>query len=234
MSSSPLHLSHLAILSQLDSRLSRLDKSIAPLGIRELTRQMGNLDAVLEQLAPGSSTAAPPSSRPQVDRDVSFNTINSTLSHEGIKAPPSSSRLPPSSSTSSSSIAGPSGHSRGVSSGQAFGRLSERSKEPVTPPMSVMDRTRAIPRPDVLPRWQDSSSPTSPAVAAKEDPMSPATGTERAVIERGPDIMGLKEYFGAIKGVVQDLEQLYQGMMEGRGGTREQGVAELVSANGES
>jgi hypothetical protein len=41
--------------------------------------------------------------------------------------------------------------------------------------------------------------------------------------------MALGEYFGALEVVIADLEHMNQGLMEGRGGTREQGVAELVS-----
>ncbi|BEJ18229.1 hypothetical protein CspHIS471_0705060 [Cutaneotrichosporon sp. HIS471] len=160
------------ILFQLDGRLSRLDKSIAPLGIRQMTRQQANINAVLEALAPGSSI--PPLSpaisvtaplRPPVERGGSTNT---------------------------------------------------------SPPVSVMDRTRAVPRTDIIPRWQEV---TTPPAAVRDDPL--ATGNERAVITRGPDIMSLKEYFGALKVVIGDLEPMYQGLQEGRGGTREQKVAEL-------
>ncbi|BEI87205.1 hypothetical protein CcaverHIS002_0705510 [Cutaneotrichosporon cavernicola] len=192
------------ILFQLDGRLSRLDKSIAPLGIRQMTRQQANIDAVLEALAPGSSI--PPLSpaisvtaplRPPVERGGSTNTVNS----ERILAIPSASALTTSPARPSPSLP---------------------STSPQSPPVSVMDRTRAVPRTDIVPRWQES---TTPPAAVRDDPL--ATGNERAVIARGPDIMSLKEYFGALKAVIGDLEPMYQGLQEGRGGTREQKVAEL-------
>ncbi|CAK9782304.1 hypothetical protein CC85DRAFT_325436 [Cutaneotrichosporon oleaginosum] len=200
------------ILFQLDGRLSRLDKSIAPLGIRNLTRQQEHLNAVLEAISPGSSAAAPSSAptlspsisvsapRPSAERGESSNTVNS----ERIMLPPSK---PASTSPASPSLA----------------TASRPTLSPSLSAGSVMDRARAVPRTDVLPRWQD----TTPPPAAREDPL--ASGNERAVIERGPDIMSLKEYFGALKVVVGDLEPLYQGLQEGRGGTREQKVAELSS-----
>lgn len=210
-----------AILSQLDSRLSRLDKSIAPLGIRELTRQAANLDAVLEQVSPGASRQA----RPPVDRGASSNTVASGGASFNDAASSNSGHGGLSASVSAGVGAG----AAGMRMSQTFGRLDKPAEPPAPSPMSVMDRTRAVPRTDVLPRWQEGpSNPASPAAAAREDPL--ATGQERAVIEKGPDIMSLKEYFGALKVVIGDLEQMYQGMVEGRGGTREQGVAELVSS----
>lgn len=41
--------------------------------------------------------------------------------------------------------------------------------------------------------------------------------------------MALGEYFSALDGVIDDLERMYKGLMEGRGGAREAGVKDLVS-----
>lgn len=57
-----------------------------------------------------------------------------------------------------------------------------------------------------------------------------ATPTDDVVLlTRGPDIMALGEYFSALDGVIDDLERMYRGLMEGRGGAREAGVKDLVS-----
>ncbi|GMK59487.1 hypothetical protein CspeluHIS016_0800930 [Cutaneotrichosporon spelunceum] len=210
------------ILFQLDGRLSRLDKSIAPLGIRQMTRQQANLDAVMEAIAPGSSSAAARVSSvtthsPAIPSTASLRPperggSTNTISDERILAIPSS----PSMST------GPTSHVSPASAART--PPSTSSARPQSPAVSVMDRARAVPRTDVLPRWQESSTPPA---TMQDDPL--ATGNERALISRGPDIMNLKEYFAALKAVIADLEPMYQGLQEGRGGTREQKVAELSS-----
>ncbi|OXB39264.1 hypothetical protein J007_00940 [Cryptococcus neoformans] len=56
-----------------------------------------------------------------------------------------------------------------------------------------------------------------------------ATPTDDVVLlTRGPDIMALGEYFSALDGVIDDLERMYRGLMEGRGGAREAGVKDLT------
>ena len=51
---------------------------------------------------------------------------------------------------------------------------------------------------------------------------------DSALLTRGPDIMSLNEYFTALDGVIEDLEKMWKGMTEGRGGAREAGVKDLV------
>lgn len=41
--------------------------------------------------------------------------------------------------------------------------------------------------------------------------------------------MALGEYFTALDGVVGDLERMWKGLTEGRGGAREAGIKDLVS-----
>jgi len=40
--------------------------------------------------------------------------------------------------------------------------------------------------------------------------------------------MALGEYFNALEGVIGDLERMWKGFTEGRGGAREAGVRDLV------
>lgn len=58
-------------------------------------------------------------------------------------------------------------------------------------------------------------------------PGTSADGT--AILTRAPDIMALGEYGGAMDVVVGDLERMWKGFVEGRGGAREAGVRDLVS-----
>lgn len=60
--------------------------------------------------------------------------------------------------------------------------------------------------------------------------MATAPGTpadETAILTRGPDIMALGEYFSAMDSVTGDLERMYKGLVDGRGGAREAGVKDL-------
>jgi hypothetical protein len=41
--------------------------------------------------------------------------------------------------------------------------------------------------------------------------------------------MALGEYFNALDGVIGDLERMWKGLTEGRGGAREAGIKDLVS-----
>ncbi|ORY27086.1 Cullin repeat-like-containing domain protein [Naematelia encephala] len=144
------------ILGQLDTRLSRLDKAIAPLGIQPLTRKANNIDAILQVLSP-SHPPASASTRP----------------------------IPSSRTTSSSSHATLKGYSLDL-------------------PASTL----------------------TPIVSAP----GTATGTpadETAILTRGPDIMALTEYFSALDSVISDLERMWKGYTEGRGGARETGVRDL-------
>lgn len=65
-------------------------------------------------------------------------------------------------------------------------------------------------------------------------PSAPVSGTatpadETAIITRGPDIVSLKEFFSAMDNIVADLERMWKGFQEGRGGAREAGIRDLVS-----
>ena len=59
--------------------------------------------------------------------------------------------------------------------------------------------------------------------------VSVGTADEAAIINRGPDITSLKEFFDAMNGVIGDLERMWKGYTEGRGGAREAGVQNLAS-----
>lgn len=67
-------------------------------------------------------------------------------------------------------------------------------------------------------------------------PSAPGSGVatpadESAILVRGPDIMALGEFTNAFDSVAADLERMYRGFKEGRGGAREAGVRDLVSHN---
>lgn len=65
---------------------------------------------------------------------------------------------------------------------------------------------------------------------SSKTPSRSTTPTDDAVLlARGPDIMALGEFFSALDKVIDDLEMMYKGLMEGRGGAREAGVKDLVS-----
>jgi hypothetical protein len=64
-------------------------------------------------------------------------------------------------------------------------------------------------------------------------PSAPGSGVatpadEPAILTRGPDIMALREFTNAFDSVAADLERMYKGFKEGRGGAREAGVRDLV------
>ncbi|EIW68795.1 hypothetical protein M231_06865 [Tremella mesenterica] len=147
-----------AILAQLDARLSRLDKTITPLGLQPLTIKANNIDALLSLLTPkpplSIQTAAP--TRP--------TTASSTTSRSVPQQPPRGYTLEP---------------------------------PPLTP---------VIPSPGI---------PTG----------TPAD--ETAIVTRGPDIVSLNEYFSALDSVRGDLERMWKGLREGKGGTREAGVKDM-------
>lgn len=187
-------------------------------------------------------TGAPLPKAPSANGHTSHGPSNTASHHSGMSGSShghgsSSSRPPPS---------------------QAFRepvvRQQETKKEEQAANLpSVMDRKRAVPRTDVIPRWQESppkqlatplpqqaprsaSPPPVSQVSQTSQASSPTApwsptdaGGERTFLARGPDIMSTGEYFGAMEVIIGDLENLYQGLAEGRGGTREQGVAELVS-----
>ncbi|WVQ78246.1 hypothetical protein IAT38_000329 [Cryptococcus sp. DSM 104549] len=171
------------ILGQLDTRLSRLDKAIAPLGIQPLTRKDAEIEAILSYLSGGPLTA--PTTTPAPSRS----------------AP--SSRQVSSASTSASTAKGYSLDPSAASTTQ-----SSSSK-----PASATARNPALAHLTPIPS------------AASSRAASPADDT--ALLHRGPDIMSLGEYFGALDGVVEDLERMWKGLVEGRGGAREAGVADL-------
>lgn len=182
-----------AILSQLDSRLHRLDKSIQPLGIRELTRQRNNIDAILASVAPGAA-------RPPVIRSGSHASTSNSPASSFVDSP-------------------------------TYDPPKSKDRDRLAPSPSVMDRKRAVSRPHVLPRFNEK--PASPSPLASPLPKVASVtgiagaGDEHAILAKGPDLMSVAEYFSALKVVITDLEQMYKGLSEGRGGAREQGVNEL-------
>lgn len=197
-STSPPSLLTAAILSQLDSRLSRLDKSVAPLGIRQLSYTSKNLDAVLETLAPGSTAAA----RPQPSRQESYNSAALASVHSSINDVP-----PPPVAVSTQS------------------RADKRRKHG-----SIMDRGRAVSRPDNVPRWQEEEASMSPSVEVPPPSQwdsGISSGTDRGVLARVPDLSSLNEYMAALQGVIQELEDMNRALLEGRGGDRAAGVESL-------
>ncbi|KAK4687879.1 exocyst complex component 7, partial [Tremellales sp. Uapishka_1] len=150
------------ILAQLDSRLSRLDKTIAPLGIQPLTRKAHNIDATLALLNPQSSSSLHPRPPNQTQRS--------------------------------------------------------------NPPPSLASARDQLPT--AVPQRGYSIDPLTPIPSRPES----AAGTpadETVILTRGPDIMALGEYATALDGVIADLERMWKGFTEGRGGAREAGVKDL-------
>lgn len=206
-----------AILSQLDSRLSRLDKTIQPLGIREKATFQSNVDAMLDILDPGGA-------RPTVKRQESHGGSN------GHGSPSLSARSP-------------------LMTRTEVDGSSPVARNPPQRHVSIMDRTRAIDRRDKLPRWAEDAAARqshvstagarSPAptiatdVTSLRQEASPIAttpvGTEKAILARGIDPMAPGEFFGAMQNVIEDIERMDRGIAEGRGGSREAGINELVS-----
>ena len=71
-----------------------------------------------------------------------------------------------------------------------------------------------------------SLEPPSSMVPSRSSGGTPAD--ETAILTRGPDIMALGEYNAAMDAVVGDLEGMWRGYKEGRGGAREAGIRDLV------
>ncbi|ORX34454.1 Cullin repeat-like-containing domain protein [Kockovaella imperatae] len=93
------------ILSQLDTRLSRLDKAIAPLGIQPLSRKAANIDAALGILSPPKPSQPPLPSSSSV-RSLPQASSSRSINEQSRASPavqgytldaPSSSRAGPSS-----------------------------------------------------------------------------------------------------------------------------------------
>lgn len=160
------------ILGQLDTRLSRLDKTIAPLGLQPLTRKGHSAF---------TSTSSNGISCPEGTLILDIDAILQLLSpsQPGSKPPPHS-RQP---SSRSINLPGVKGY----------------SLEPSLTPIG-------------------SIPPSGVATPADES----------ALMTRGPDIMALGEYFAAFDSVSGDLERMWKGFKEGRGGAREAGVRDLV------
>jgi len=249
----------LAILSRLDSRLSRLDKTIAPLGIRDMARLQANIDAALNQLtAPPGEAGSRPQMPPQV-RQGSYGSISNGHGASGSAAASIAH------STAGHSVSGHSGSVSTLSTeptglGLSGTQLpSPHRAAPVREPSqtSILERTRAVPTRDTLPRWTDSPgarnstmsrTPSNQTVPTTQTQRSPAvdsphssreqtmvsplpvpSGSERAILNRGIDLMAVGEFYGAMLAVVQDIEQMQRGIAEGRAGQREAGITELVS-----
>ncbi|WWC61383.1 uncharacterized protein I303_103966 [Kwoniella dejecticola CBS 10117] len=208
------------ILGQLDNRLSRLDKTIAPLGLQPLTRKDANIQSILLQMeGPGRSSASTPTSskppnsisalapiRPARNIPVTSPINTSSIAYSnGAPTSAVSTSTKPSSVSSSPVGGGVTGYTLGnpiitnlKSSAHANSNSNEKAKTSTLSPIQS----------------------AAPSIAA-----SPAD--ETAILVRGPDIMALNEYFTAIDGVILDLERMYKGLMEGRGGAREMGVKDL-------
>lgn len=164
----------IAILAQLDTRLSRLDKTIAPLGLQPLTRK-------------GQSKLQLPRSKAPTKLNEDIDTLIQLLS--------------PTQPTTS-----------------------VRQPIPARVPSSRSARHPAVPGYSLEP-----AGTLTPIAASL-----PASGTatpadESAILARGPDIMALSEYFAAFESVSGDLERMWKGFREGRGGAREAGIRDLVS-----
>ncbi|KAK8870005.1 hypothetical protein IAR55_000575 [Kwoniella newhampshirensis] len=177
------------ILGQLDTRLSRLDKTIAPLGLQPLTRKADNIDAILLHLNGG----------------VPIPTSSTNNNNNANRQPPSlSSRTASSSSTTTTNTTTVKGY----------------SVDPSTP-ISALTTSHFASKPPL----GQTHLLTPIASAAPSGTASP--GDETALLTRGPDITSLGEYFNAFDGVVGDLERMWKGLIEGRGGAREAGVKDL-------
>ncbi|WVF72381.1 hypothetical protein IAT40_007196 [Kwoniella sp. CBS 6097] len=210
------------ILGQLDTRLSRLDKTIAPLGLQPLTTKDANIEALLLALE---------GKRPSIS--TTSNNNNNSSSNSRPQVPTISTSVAPSASGPSSARSRTGGG--GITSpttpkgysldpfplGAAFG----------SPSASSSSGQGNVPAPPAIRRIandhnQQHQQHLSPIQsAAPSGTNSPAD--ETALLTRGPDIMSLNEYFVALDGVVGDLERMWKGLMEGRGGAREAGVKDL-------
>lgn len=73
------------------------------------------------------------------------------------------------------------------------------------------------------------SSHMTTSISSKTPSRSTTPTDDAVLLTRGPDIMALGEFFSALDKVIDDLEMMYKGLMEGRGGAREAGVKDLVS-----
>ncbi|XAO24207.1 hypothetical protein I312_103002 [Cryptococcus bacillisporus CA1280] len=75
-----------------------------------------------------------------------------------------------------------------------------------------------------------STIPSHMTTSTSSKPSSHSTTPTDDVVllARGPDIMALGEFFSALDKVIDDLETMYKGLMEGRGGAREAGVKDLT------
>ncbi|ODN84885.1 hypothetical protein L202_00737 [Cryptococcus amylolentus CBS 6039] len=71
------------------------------------------------------------------------------------------------------------------------------------------------------------TAPALSPIASAAPSRSATPADDSALLMRGPDIMALGEYFTALNGVVEDLERMWKGLTEGRGGAREAGVKDL-------
>ncbi|WVQ98552.1 hypothetical protein IAU59_005678 [Kwoniella sp. CBS 9459] len=199
------------ILGQLDTRLSRLDKTIAPLGLQPLTTKDANIDALLLALdgkRPSVSTTSN-GSRPLLP------TITTSVQSPISGAGPSSTR---------SRTGG------GVGAGLTSPTTPKGYSLDPFPLGAALSSPIQANAPPALRRiandqhqHQNHLSPIQSAAPSRTN--SPAD--ETALLTRGPDIMSLNEYFNALDGVVGDLERMWKGLMEGRGGAREAGVKDL-------
>ncbi|OCF55156.1 hypothetical protein L486_07267 [Kwoniella mangroviensis CBS 10435] len=192
----------LDILGQLDNRLSRLDKTIAPLGLQPLTRKDANIEAILSHLEGGN--------KPSTSNSIS----NGKTSSNGPIRPARSIPIPSPSSITTSNIVTP-------TSANGPTPISTKTSSAASSPIAGYSLGNPI-----ITNLKSSAKQLSPIQsAAPSATASPAD--ETALLTRGPDIMALGEYFTAMDGVILDLDRMYKGLMEGRGGAREAGVKDL-------
>ncbi|WVO16993.1 hypothetical protein L204_104679 [Cryptococcus depauperatus] len=106
-------------------------------------------------------------------------------------------------------------------------------------PLGLQPYTRKDTNLDALLKYlSEEAAPSAPLLSAPTSSSNNAKTTkgyslgtpavDSALLLRGPDIMALGEYFGVLDSVIDDLERMYKGLMEGRGGARDAGVKELT------
>ncbi|WWC69690.1 uncharacterized protein I206_103633 [Kwoniella pini CBS 10737] len=200
------------ILGQLDNRLSRLDKTIAPLGLQPLTRKDANIESILLQLEGKSNTSI-----------ITKSPISSSL------APIRPIRNIPINSSSTSMINTTSTNGNGNGNENENGEIKSISKNssinvkgynlgnPIITNLKTSDFNLNEEKNEINLSPIQSNNPS----------INNSPADETAILIRGPDLMSLNEFFISIDGVILDLERMFKGLMQGRGGAREIGVKDL-------
>ncbi|WWC85250.1 uncharacterized protein L201_000112 [Kwoniella dendrophila CBS 6074] len=207
------------ILGQLDTRLSRLDKTIAPLGLQPLTRKDANIESILLQLE----------GKPPVNPNTTNKpSLTSSSSSSSIPTRPARS-IPVTSPITTSNLNNSINSYNNNNNNGSFTKLASpiagyNLGNPIISALKAGGGSGSTTQSSRLSNEKPSTlSPIQSAVPSRT--ASPAD--ETAILMRGPDIMALNEYFNALDGVILDLERMYKGLMEGRGGAREAGVKDL-------